>query len=155
MSRCVRLDVPLPADALFDYLSDPQRRPDWQASLRAVADVQGAGELGTTWTDCTAVGARPRLRVTGYERPRVWIERGTWQGVAAVLRLDLLPYGVDRTRLTATYAITGSGLFALPAAVLERLAGPAIAADLRRAVRLAAPTPGGSNLTWGSSRTQR
>ena len=138
MSRRILLDAPLPAEPLFDYLSDPRRRPQWQASLKDVADVQGTGDLGTTWTDLTAVGARPVLKVTGYERPRVWIERGTWQGVTAVLRLDLLPYGADRTRIPATYAITGSGVFALPAAVLERLAGPAIAADLRRAVRLAA-----------------
>lgn len=138
MSRFIKLDAPLAAEPLFDYLSDPRRRPDWQASLSSVAHVQGQGELGTTWTDVTAVGARPVLEVTGYERPRVWIERGNWRGITAVLRLDLLPYGADRTRITATYAITGTGLFALPAAVLERLARPAITDDLRRAVRLAA-----------------
>lgn len=138
MSGTVRLDAPVAANTLFDYLSDPHSRPQWQTSLRSVDDVRGSGELGSTWIDVTAVGARPAMQVTASERPRLWIESGRWRWLTAELRLDLLPYGPEQTRITATFSITGEGPFALPAMVLERLGGFAIAADLRRAVRLAA-----------------
>ena len=138
MTRTVRLDVPLAAAVLFDYLSDPRRRPQWQSSLRAVADVRGAGGTGTRWTDVTVLGARPRLCVIAADRPRTWIESGRWAGLDAALRLDLLEYAPGRTRVSAAFRISGNGVFALAAPVLERLAGPAIRADLGRAVRLAA-----------------
>lgn len=137
MNRTVRLDAPVEASVLFDYLSNLTRRPEWQASLRSIDRLDGDGRVGTTWQDVTAAGARPDLRVTVFERPYAWAERGRWRGLRAHLRLELLGYAPDRTRLTATYRITGRGLFALPAAVLQLLAGPAIASDLRRAVRLA------------------
>src|SRR3712207_7914381 len=44
------------------YLAAPRNRPRWQSSLRRVEDVVGDGGPGTTWTDVTAVGARPRDR---------------------------------------------------------------------------------------------
>lgn len=137
MSGTVRLDAPVAAGVLFDYFSDTRRRPQWQSSLRSVADVHGDGGPGTTWTDVTAVGAKPKLRITAAERPRVWAERGRWRGLSASLRLDLLEYAPARTRITATFRISGVGVFALVAAVLQRIAGPAIRADLSRAVRLA------------------
>ena len=39
MSHTVELDAPVAAERLFDYLSDPWTRPDWQSSLRTVVDV--------------------------------------------------------------------------------------------------------------------
>lgn len=138
MTRSVTLPAPVAADVLFDYLADPLRRPDWQASLQAVAEVSGDGSVGTRWTDVTAVGARPRLRVTASERPASWTEQGRWQGLDAVLRLDFVPSGPGDCILVATFAITGRGPWALAADVLERLAPAAISADLRRAIRLAA-----------------
>lgn len=138
MTRSVTLPAPVAAGVLFDYLTDPRRRPDWQASLRAVADLDGDGAPGTQWSDVTAVGARPRLWVTASERPTSWTEQGRWRGLDAVLRLDLVAVDADASILIATFAITGRGPWRLAAGVLERLAPPAIAADLRRAVRLAA-----------------
>ena len=138
MSHTVELDAPVAAERLFDYLSDPWTRPDWQSSLRTVVDVHGTGEVGTTWRDLTAVGARPAMIVTSAQRPEHWQEAGVWRGLTAHLRLDFTPRGIDRTRLAVTFGVTGAGVLAPFAAVLQRLAGPAIAADLRRAVRLAA-----------------
>lgn len=123
MSGTVRLDAPVAANTLFDYLTDPHSRPAWQSSLRSVADVRGSGALGTTWIDVTAVGARPAMQVTASERPRLWIESGRWRWLTAVLRLDLLPYGPEQTRITATFSIIGEGPFALPAMALERVGG--------------------------------
>ena len=138
MSRTVRLDLSVAADVLYDYLTDPRRRPEWQASLRRVDDLRGIGGLGSTWIDVTAVGARPAMRVSAAEPSRLWTEQGRWHGLAAELRLDLLAYAAGRTRLAATFSVTGTGWYALPAAVLERLAAPAIRADLVRGAERAA-----------------
>ena len=138
MTRPVVLDAAVGAELLFDYLADVTRRPEWQASLRAITELRGDGGLGTSWRDVTVAGARPLLEVTEFDRPRAWAERGSWRGLRAELRLVLKAHAPDRTRLTATFRIVGTGAYALPAAVLQRLAGPAIRADLRRAVGLAA-----------------
>ena len=57
-------------------------------SLRTVVDVHGTGEVGTTWRDLTAVGARPAMIVTSAQRPEHWQEAGVWRGLTAHLRLD-------------------------------------------------------------------
>lgn len=112
MSHTVELDAPVAAERLFDYLSDPWTRPDWQSSLRTVVDVHGTGEVGTTWRDLTAVGARPAMIVTSAQRPEHWQEAGVWRGLTAHLRLDFTPQGIDRTRLAVTFGVTGAGVLA-------------------------------------------
>lgn len=133
----VRLDVPIAAEALYDYLTDPRHRPDWQSSLRAISDLRGHGGAGSSWADVTVLGARPKMRVLAAERPRNWVEVGRWYGLSATLTLDLVEYAPGRTLLAARFQVTGDGLWALPARVLQTLARPAIEADLRRAVSLA------------------
>ena len=105
--------------------------------MRRVAEVRGQGEAGSQWVDVTAVGARPRLRVTSADPPRCWTEQAEWHGLRATLRLDLDAAGADRCRLSASFRIDGRGPWRAFAAVLQRLAPPAVASDLRRAVRLA------------------
>ena len=79
---------------MFDYLTDPRNRAQWQSSLRRVDDVaelgDRPGDVGTSWTDVTVVpGVAPRLEVTACEPPRLWREIGTWRSVDAVLTLEL------------------------------------------------------------------
>ena len=138
MTGAVRLSAAAPAEALYAYLTDPTLRPQWQASLRRVADVSGGGEAGSHWVDVTALGARPRLSVLAADPPRSWTEQGRWRGLSATLRLEFIADGASRCELAAYFRIDGPGLWWAAAAVLQRLAGPAIAFDLRRAVRLAA-----------------
>lgn len=137
MTARVRLSAAVAAPALYAYLTDPLRRPEWQSSLRRVADVRGGGETGSSWVDVTVTGARPRMRVVADDAPRSWTERGTWRGLGATLQLDFDPVDDAHCVLTATFRIDGDGVWRVPAAVLQRLAGPAVAADLRRAVVLA------------------
>lgn len=138
MTGTVRLSSPVSAEALYAYLTDPVRRPQWQLSLRRVAEVSGRGEVGSHWVDVTAIGARPRLSVLAADPPRSWTEHGRWRGLSATLRLELDATGTDQCVLSAFFRIDGRGLWRVAAAILQRLAGPAIAFDLRRAVRLAA-----------------
>lgn len=130
----VTVDFAAPLDVVFAYLSDPERRPDWQSSLRRIEDLRGDGAVGTTWTDVTAVGARPRMEITEVDPGRVWTERGTWRGITATLRLDFAPADTG-TSVTATVDLA-TVLPLWPAGwVLRRLAPYAVRADLQRAAR--------------------
>jgi uncharacterized protein YndB with AHSA1/START domain len=132
--RPVAVDFTVPVDVVFGYLSDPARRPEWQGSLRRIEELRGVGEVGTTWRDVTAVGARPRMEVTEADPARSWAEVGRWRGVEARLRLGFaaVPTG---TVVTATVDVATS----LPQRplgwVLRRLAPYAVRGDLRRAAR--------------------
>jgi uncharacterized protein YndB with AHSA1/START domain len=134
----VSVDVGAPPESVFRYLADPRNRPAWQSGLRAVEDVRGTGELGTTWTDVLALGPRPRMAVTACEPFRLWAERGTWRGLAMDLTLRFVSTGGGgRTRLEVTVALETPGVLR-PLAAGFAVVGPrAVRADLTRAGRQA------------------
>ncbi|WP_205013817.1 SRPBCC family protein [Nocardioides albidus] len=121
---------PVPADRAFGYLADPRNRPDWQSSLRAVADVR---RQGAAWTDVTVVpGVRARMRTTASEPPYRWAEEGVQGPFRARLELRFEPVGERACLVSADFEVRGLALGRLISAV----ARPAVAADLRRAARL-------------------
>jgi uncharacterized protein YndB with AHSA1/START domain len=130
----VAVDFAAPTDVVFGYLADPERRPEWQGSLRRIESLRGDGAVGTTWRDVTAVVARPRMEVTEVERPTSWAELGRWRGIEASLRLQFtdVPQG---TRVTATVDVTTSRLLRPVGWALRLLAPYAVRSDLRRAAR--------------------
>jgi hypothetical protein len=134
-----------PPAATYAYLADPRTRPAWQSSLRGIEDLRppadGAdagrpGAVGTTWTDVTVAGVRPRMRVTEAEPERALTEVGRWRSVTAELRMLLEPRG-SGTRVTAEVAIETPGPLAPVGWGLRLLVPVAVRGDLRRAVRLA------------------
>jgi uncharacterized protein YndB with AHSA1/START domain len=130
----VSVDFDAPVDAVYAYLVDPATRPQWQGSLRRTVDVSGDGSVGTTWTDVTAVGARPRMRVVEATPGVAWAECGEWRGVEADLRLtfDAIPTG---TRVTASVDLRTRRALLPLGVVLRALAPYAVRADLLRAAR--------------------
>ncbi|MDH2414605.1 SRPBCC family protein [Nocardioides sp. CER19] len=130
--------VAAPPQAVFDYLTDPRRRPEWQASLHSVQVLDhGPVRLHMRWIDHTVVGARPRLQIVELRAPDdaragTWREVGRWHGIRAELALtfETDPRG---TRVSGTVEIGGWRLASL---VLQALAPAAIASDLRRAGRI-------------------
>ena len=131
----VTLDLPQSPPVLFRYLAEPRNRPEWQSSLRSVADVDpGEPHAGMHWRDVTKVGIRPQMQLTEVLPFRTLAELGTWYGVDGLLTLHFLKVG-DGTRLTAEGEVTGRGPFAVAAAVAGRFAPGAIKADLERASR--------------------
>ena len=133
----VRFDVP--AEVAFDYLVDPHRRPEWQSSLRRVEGVMGEPRVGQTWTDVTKPGLRPAMETTVLERPRLWAESGTWRFVRADLTLRLEPVGADACDVRFDFRIHALGPLGLAASLGSVRA---VGADLKRAARLLAETPG-------------
>lgn len=128
-----------PREALFDVISDPRRRTEWQSSLRSV-HVTGAEEpgLGTRWHEYTKGGLRFDLEITAFERPVRWAERGG--GRAADAGLDVrFEEGPTRgsTRLVIDVEVTLKGVLKLAAPMVRRLMPLALRGDLARVVALA------------------
>ena len=121
---------PVSADRAFAYLVEPDNRPQWQSSLRSVADVRGDG---SAWTDVTVVpGGRPGLRTTIAEPPYRGVEAGVLGPFRARLELRFTPTGDETCAVSADFAVHGLGVGRL----LSAGARPAVAADLRRAAAL-------------------
>ena len=138
MSRTIAatVDMPVPAEVAFRYLADPRNRPEWQSSLRSVeVPPDEEPHLGQSWRETTSVGVRPHLETTELTPFKVWAERGHWRGVTATLALQFTetPRGC---RVRAEGEVSGSGLWAAPAAAAGLLGSAAIASDLRRASRV-------------------
>ncbi|WP_211349019.1 SRPBCC family protein [Nocardioides litoris] len=122
----------------YDYLVDPANRPEWQSSLRGVADVRGPdGVVGQTWTDVTLPGLRPRMELTDADRPHRWSERGTWRGFDATLTLTFTAVG-SFCDVGVVMHVAGTGLARPVAAALNRVAPSAVRSDLVRAAKILA-----------------
>ncbi|MEQ6901981.1 SRPBCC family protein [Nocardioides sp. YIM 152588] len=141
----ITLDLSVDVERAAAYLSDPANRPEWQSSLRAVADLvpgpDGPDGVGTAWTDVTVVpGVRPRMRTTRADTAdtadtgdsggatRHWAEAGDFGPFRATLALALTK-SASGTRVEADFEVHGAGLGRL----LTALAVPAVRSDLRRA----------------------
>ncbi len=130
----VTVHLPVSPEVAFDYLTDPDHRPAWQASLRSVEDVEGPVGLGQSWTDVTVPGLRPRMQTTVYERPTRWAETGTWRGVTAELTLRFTASGAGCTvQVSTRFSATGAYRAVLP--VLKLAAPVAARTDLRAAAQ--------------------
>jgi uncharacterized protein YndB with AHSA1/START domain len=135
----VTLELPHPPSELFRFLADPHRRPLWQASLRAVTDVDpGEPRVGMRWRDVTKAGIRPSMQLTELTPYRILTERGTWRGIEAVLTLRFVKTG-QGTRITAEGDLVGRGVFAPVAAAARRWAPETIRTDLLHASAVLLP----------------
>lgn len=130
---------------VFDYLSDPRHRPEWQSSLRAIHLIDGGPpRVGTRWLDRTAVGANPRMEIVAMTPPGAageggsWSEVGTWHGLRARLSLGFEPVAGDPAGTVVRVVVDlDSAACWLPVrAVLRALAPVAVRSDLLRAARI-------------------
>ena len=128
----------MPIQDAYAFLSDPRNRPAWQSSLRSVTvPADEEPHVGQRWQETTTVGVRPRMEIVEMDPLRVWTERGWWRGVEATLSLRFAPTAAG-CRVEISGDVGGRGLWAVPAAVAGRLAGIAVAADVRNAGRILA-----------------
>ncbi len=130
-----------PAETVFDYLVDPEMRPEWQASLRRIDDFMPAGRrpggTGTTWTDVTVVPClAPRMEVTDDEPYERWTEIGGWWFVDASLTLQVTARDDGRTRVDVAAFLTVPIALAPGISILRRLTPRALRDDLERAARI-------------------
>ena len=130
----VTVHFPVPPEQAFDYLVDPANRPQWQASLRAVEDVEGEVGPGQRWVDVTVPGLRPQMGTTRYERPRLWTEAGTWRGISAELTLHFRAAGAGcEVSVETRFEATGAWRAVLP--IVRASAPLAARTDMRAAAK--------------------
>ena len=134
----VSVSFDAPPDEVFDYLVDPANRPQWQASLRAIADLMPLGDrpgdVGTSWTDVTVVpGVRPRMEVVRSARPQRWVEIGQWRFVDAALVLTVDRATDGSTTVGARAVLTLPIVLAPVFIPLAVVVPPAVRLDLRSA----------------------
>lgn len=151
MTASFSMVVAAPPRHVFDYLSDPRHRPEWQSSLRAIDLIDGGPpRVGTRWVDRTAVGANPRMEIVAMTPPGEageagsWSEVGTWHGLSARLGLSFEPvaHAPSGTVLRVAVDIDSTPRWLPVRAVLRAIAPAAVRSDLLRAARILESRPG-------------
>jgi hypothetical protein len=126
-------------EALFDIISDPRRRTEWQSSLTSVhVSTGGPPGLGTAWYELTRGGLRFDLEITEFERPLRWAEeaRGRIANARLAVSLDREP-SASSTRVVVYVEVYFNGPLKLADPLARVLMPAALRADLRRVEALA------------------
>jgi len=123
-----------PPHQVFAFLSEPRNRPKWQRSLRRV-EVLSRGEtrLGTEWRETPFGIGTVAMRITEYDPPKRWAERGT----SPLGRLDLtLTFEAveNRTRLRVDVQLETWPLVRF----LARMGRPLMLREIRNDLAMAA-----------------
>lgn len=135
-----------PRAAVFDVVSDPRRRIEWQSSLASVhLEREGPPGLGTRWYELTRGGLRFDLEISEHERPLRWAERARGRWADAQLRVELSEGPrPSATELVLSVEIQFHGLARWAAPAVRALMPIALRADLRRLAQLARAAGPGS-----------
>ena len=131
--------VPAPRSDVFDFLSDPRTRPQWQASLDRVEMIdEGEPHVGMRWVDRLKLGLAFELQIIGMEPDDMWAEIGSTGPFTTFVTLffeDETQGGVDGTRVRVVARVRGRRL-AKPLAWLGTgLMTGLVRVDLPRIVR--------------------
>lgn len=132
-----RVAFDVPVEVAFAYLADPRNRPEWQSSLRSVEMLdEGEPRVGMRWRDHTVVRLVPEMEITALEAGELWIEKGHWRAVEAILALRFEPKATTGCLVDVRFRVRGRGLVA-PVGWAATGAGVfAVLADVRRAARI-------------------
>jgi uncharacterized protein YndB with AHSA1/START domain len=126
-----------PPGGVFDVISDPRRRMEWQSSLRSVdVSTSGPPRQGMRWREVTQGWVSFDMEITKFERPALWSERGHGWLADATLEVVFEPVGAA-TRVSVAVDIAFKGPFRALAPLVRRFMPGALAADLRRVAALA------------------
>lgn len=125
--------VEKPVEEVFDYASQFDRHPEWQAHLND-ATSDGPPCVGSTGTGTRKIGPRlhtQQWRMTAYERPRVV----GWEVVSGPLRpVGTMRFSTDGTSTLVGFemALNPHGFMKLMSPLIERQARKIVAEDLAR-----------------------
>lgn len=140
MHFSVQQTLDVPRQAVFDVISDPRRRMEWQSSLRRLSmETEGPPGLGTRWSEVTQGGVAFALEITTYEAPARWGERAHGWLADAELMVTFHEAGAtgEATRVEVDVSIAFKGPFKVLAPAVKRLMPSALVKDLQRAGELA------------------
>jgi uncharacterized protein YndB with AHSA1/START domain len=138
MRLVVTQRIAAPREAVFQVISDPRRRQEWQSSLLEVnVHTPGPPGVGTRWREVTLGWVAFEMEITEHEPPSRWSERGHGYPADAVLTVDFAEAGTTATDVKVTVEVAFKGPFKVLAPLVRRLMPRALSADLRRAEALA------------------
>jgi polyketide cyclase/dehydrase/lipid transport protein len=122
---------------VFDVISDPRRRMEWQSSLLSVeVSTSGPPRQGMRWREVTQGWVSFDMEITRFERPALWSEHGRGWLADATLDVAIEPLG-EATRVNVAVEIAFKGPFKALAPLVRRFMPGALAADLQRLAALA------------------
>jgi hypothetical protein len=122
---------------VFDVISDPRRRLEWQSSLLNLQmHSRGAPGVGTRWRETTKSGLSFELEITRFEPPALWAEVAHGAHVDAEIAVEFLEAG-DATIVNVSVEMSFKGLFKLLAPMAWLFMPRAFARDLDRTSSLA------------------
>ena len=115
-SGTVEIYIACPSEAMFAFVSDLERAPEWVPDLIEVTKVSdGAIGVGTRYTEIVQIGSSQPdagLIVTEFDPPRVFAHRGKGGPSEFTGRFVVEADGTG-TRLTHEWSVTMSGLYKL------------------------------------------
>jgi uncharacterized protein YndB with AHSA1/START domain len=129
--------LPAPPDAVFAYLSDLDRLPEWQAGIvdaRRTSDGPlGVGSTASVTRELMGQRVVAPLTVTAYDPPRRLGIGSEVSGVRAAATLDLEP-AADGTATSLRFVmeVRASGFTSFMEPMIARAAGGDIEASLAR-----------------------
>jgi uncharacterized protein YndB with AHSA1/START domain len=111
-----------PVDAVFDYLSDPDNRPQWQSSLQAIERVdEGPPRLGTRWREAPPLLGTFDMEIVEFETNRRWAEQLSGRSAVGRVTLEFSSEGSDGTTLRVRGEIQLRGPYRLGEPLVARL----------------------------------
>jgi uncharacterized protein YndB with AHSA1/START domain len=104
-------EVDRPAEAVFGYVTDPARFPEWQAGVVS-GHLDGDG-VGARCVTVRRIGGAERAstsELVTLDPPRTWGVRGVDGPIRAAVDVTVEPLGEDRSRVAIAVDFTGHGI---------------------------------------------
>ncbi len=110
----VETEIERPAEAVFAYITDPTRFPEWQKGVvDGRMDGTGPVSVGDHCLTARRIGGSNRSstsEVIRVEAPKSWSVRGIDGPIRAAVDVTVEPRGEARSRLTISVDFDGHGI---------------------------------------------
>jgi uncharacterized protein YndB with AHSA1/START domain len=107
-------EIDRPQDEVFTYVTDPSTFPEWQQGVVSGHMDGPTTQVGSRCTTIRRIGGRERevtTRITEYDPPRRWADRGIDGPIRAIVAVKVAPLDDgSRSRLTIEVDFTGHGI---------------------------------------------
>ncbi len=113
------IDTPAPANAVWPWLCDTRRWPEWNAGVAAI-ELHGEFRAGTRFTMTLPDGTRIDSLLTEVQDNCCFVDETRLEGLCVIVSHRLDPLAEGGTRIHYEIAVTGDG---------AAEAGQAISAD--------------------------
>jgi uncharacterized protein YndB with AHSA1/START domain len=107
-------EIARPMDEVFAYVTDPSGFPEWQEGVVSGRMDGPTTSVGSKCTTARTIGGRQRevnTKITEYDPPRRWADRGIDGPIRAIVAVTVEPLADGaRSRLTIEVDFTGHGI---------------------------------------------